>query len=118
MDITAYCPVCSEGILFSSKPSWGRTTTCTLCETKLVITSLTPITLGEYYEDEEYGYMETDWHENSSLRCPLCDGLIGDEKDVKIYTQIICPDCDAVLEVCSVDPVELDYLYDVDDELV
>ena len=47
-----------------------------------------------------------------NVYCPDCDGKIVLNPRVQLGQKLVCPHCDAELEVISVDPVELDWAYD------
>jgi alpha-aminoadipate carrier protein LysW len=47
-----------------------------------------------------------------TLYCPDCDGKIVINPRVQLGQKLVCPHCDAELEVISIDPVELDWAYD------
>ena len=49
-------------------------------------------------------------------RCPDCGEKIRLEGKVYIGREVICPDCDAILEVIDTDPAELDWAYEDEDE--
>ncbi|MGD9144848.1 MAG: lysine biosynthesis protein LysW [Anaerolineae bacterium] len=44
--------------------------------------------------------------------CPDCDGGIRVNPHIKLGLKLVCPHCDADLEVISVDPLEIDWYYD------
>jgi alpha-aminoadipate carrier protein LysW len=44
--------------------------------------------------------------------CPDCGSRIGVKSPVRIGQQVVCPNCDAELEVIDTDPVELDWVYE------
>jgi uncharacterized paraquat-inducible protein A len=44
--------------------------------------------------------------------CPDCDGRINLNPTIKLGLKLVCPHCDADLEVISVDPLEVDWFYD------
>lgn len=44
--------------------------------------------------------------------CPDCDGRITVNPHVKLGLRLVCPHCEADLEVISVDPPEIDWFYD------
>ena len=56
--------------------------------------------------------------------CPDCDGEIILNPQTRLGHKLVCPHCDADLEVIRVDPIELDWAHvwterdwgDVDDE--
>ena len=50
------------------------------------------------------------------VECISCGAEIKISGQPKMGAQVICPDCDASLEVVWLDPVELDWPYDDDDE--
>jgi len=43
--------------------------------------------------------------------CPDCGRKIAVDPQLQVGDEIICSHCDAELEVVSLDPVELDWLY-------
>ena len=47
-----------------------------------------------------------------NVYCPDCDGKIVINPRVQLGQKLVCPHCDAELEVISADPVELDWAYD------
>ena len=42
-------------------------------------------------------------------RCPLCKEDIKADRKLKLKQRLICPVCDAVLEVVRLNPIELDW---------
>ena len=51
------------------------------------------------------------------LVCPECDTALVLERRMRVGDRIECPECEAQLEVISVDPVELSVVYeDLEDE--
>ena len=44
--------------------------------------------------------------------CPDCDERITFNPRAKLGLRFNCPECDAELEVISVDPLEIDWAYD------
>ena len=51
-----------------------------------------------------------------SARCPDCGEMIRLKGKVHIGREIVCPHCDALLEVILTEPVELDWIYEDEDE--
>jgi lysine biosynthesis protein LysW len=47
-----------------------------------------------------------------SAFCPDCDEEMTFNPHPRLAQKVICPHCDADLEVISVDPLELDWAYD------
>ena len=48
--------------------------------------------------------------------CPSCGGRVKVADNVKIGKMVTCKDCGDLLEVVWLDPIELDWPIDVDDE--
>ena len=48
----------------------------------------------------------------ASTYCPDCDEKIVLQSPVSLGQKLTCPHCDAELEVISVEPLELDWVYD------
>ena len=46
------------------------------------------------------------------VNCPDCDGKIMLSPEAEIGLTLVCPYCDAELEVISTDPPEVDWAYD------
>jgi hypothetical protein len=46
--------------------------------------------------------------------CPDCGERVTVRGSIRIGLEVICPHCDAVLQVIDVDPVELDWAYEDD----
>ena len=44
-------------------------------------------------------------------KCPECGNPIQLSKDVKLEALITCPECDCLLEVISLNPLDLDYAF-------
>jgi lysine biosynthesis protein LysW len=51
-----------------------------------------------------------------SARCPDCGIKIALQGEVYLGRKIVCPDCDAELEVIETSPVQLDWVYEDDVE--
>jgi len=43
--------------------------------------------------------------------CPECDGMIDLGSRPQPGQKIVCPDCNARLEIINADPIELDWCY-------
>jgi lysine biosynthesis protein LysW len=52
----------------------------------------------------------------SSAICPSCDERIRIVGQADIGLEVTCPSCGDVLEVVSLDPIELDWIYYDDDD--
>jgi lysine biosynthesis protein LysW len=49
-----------------------------------------------------------------TAQCPDCGNKITLKGTLRIGQEVVCPECDAVLEVVDTEPVELDWAYDDD----
>jgi uncharacterized paraquat-inducible protein A len=47
----------------------------------------------------------------NSVKCPICEDRIEVGIKVKLLERLSCPTCEALLEVVSVDPLEVDWIY-------
>jgi alpha-aminoadipate carrier protein LysW len=52
----------------------------------------------------------------ASAYCPDCDERIVLNPNPRVGKRITCPHCEADLEVIGVDPLELDWVYDWDED--
>jgi lysine biosynthesis protein LysW len=48
------------------------------------------------------------------VRCPECNATLAAAVQLALGDQIYCGECEALLEVVNVDPLELEYLFDKD----
>lgn len=48
--------------------------------------------------------------------CPDCGETITSKGSVRLGQEVVCPHCDAELEVVGTDPLELDWAYDDHDD--
>jgi lysine biosynthesis protein LysW len=53
--------------------------------------------------------------ESAVVMCRVCDGLIELHKPY-LGMQVECPDCGEVFAVASLDPLELSYAFDMEEE--
>jgi len=49
-------------------------------------------------------------------RCPDCGEKVRIEGKIFVGREVVCPECDAVLEIVDTEPVELDWAYEDEDE--
>jgi lysine biosynthesis protein LysW len=52
----------------------------------------------------------------ASAYCPDCDGRIVLNSAPRIGKRLVCPHCDAELEIIDLDPIELDWVYEESDD--
>jgi alpha-aminoadipate carrier protein LysW len=48
----------------------------------------------------------------TTATCPDCGEKVTLRGEIRLGQEVICPNCDAELEVVETDPVELDWAYD------
>ena len=48
-------------------------------------------------------------------RCPECNTILPVPPDVALYDRLHCEECGALLEVVSLNPLELEYVFDYED---
>ena len=51
-----------------------------------------------------------------TAHCPDCGKRVLLQSPIRMGQEVICPHCDAELEVIETDPVELDWIYEEYDE--
>ena len=114
---TAQCPICYEKIKLGKRGyriKFLERTTCPTCEALLEVVNTDPIELDWIYYDEHFDSNGRERVKNSSNgRCPLCRDLVHIvSSQMKVGNRVICPGCDAQLEIVSLVPLELDWPYD------
>jgi Zn-finger nucleic acid-binding protein len=111
---TAQCPICEEKIKLEKKIKFLERVTCPTCEALLEVVNTSPIELDWIYYDEHYGSNGRERSKSSNnTGCPLCRDIIHiGSSQMKVGNRIICPGCDAQLEIVSLMPLELDWPYD------
>ncbi len=48
-------------------------------------------------------------------RCPECNAILPVPPDVSLYDRLYCEECGALLEVVSLNPLELEYVFEYED---
>lgn len=48
-------------------------------------------------------------------RCPECNAILPVPPELALYDRIYCEECGALLEVVSINPLELEYVFDYED---
>jgi lysine biosynthesis protein LysW len=112
---TAKCPICEEKIDLSKKVKYLERVTCPTCDALLEVVNMDPLQLDWIYYDE---YYDSNGKERSmnprSAKCPLCREVVYIGSHAKVGGRILCPGCDAQLEIVSMVPIELDWPYDAE----
>ncbi|MGW8144615.1 MAG: hypothetical protein ACWGN2_09490 [Anaerolineales bacterium] len=111
---TTKCPICEETIHLSKKIKFLERLTCPTCEALLEVVNTDPVELDWIYFDENQDSNGREKVKNSNTgRCPLCrETVYIGSSQMKIGNKVICPGCDAQLEIVSIIPIELDWPYD------
>lgn len=109
----AICPICTEKVEVSKKVKFLERISCPTCEALLEIVNLDPIELDWIfydYQGESNGREQLKGNKNA--KCPLCKENVHLGSQMKVGDQVMCPGCDAQLEIVSLYPAELDWPYD------
>lgn len=110
---TANCPVCGDKITFETNVEFMDRRTCPTCSALLEVVGIDPLELDWIYYDE---YYDTDEKAHSKTlrvaKCPLCREDVHLGSQARVGSRVLCPGCDAQLEIVSLYPAELDSLYD------
>lgn len=110
---TAKCPICEEKIEVGKKVKFLERLCCPTCEALLEVVNTDPIELDWIYYDEHY---DSNGRERSktpkNAKCPLCRDNVHIGSLMKVGSRVICPGCDAQLEIFSLIPLVLDRPYD------
>lgn len=110
---TAQCPICEEKIKLGKKVKFLERTICPTCEALLEVVKLNPVEFDWIYYDEHYDTNGKDRSKSQqSAQCPLCRDRIEFISHWRVGDRVICPGCDAQLEIVSLIPLELDWPYD------
>jgi alpha-aminoadipate/glutamate carrier protein LysW len=110
--ITADCPLCGEGIDLGMILKFGQRLHCSACEAVLEVSALSPIKLDWLYFDQYIN--EGDYNDikhNRLATCPRCQHEFNTSSRLRLGQCVLCPACDAELEVVWLDPIELNWPY-------
>jgi uncharacterized protein YbaR (Trm112 family) len=114
---TVNCPICEEKIKLSKKVSFLDRLSCPTCDALLEVINTNPIEIDWIYYDEEFGSAGNTHSTNSNhANCPLCREEIHIGSRLKVGHRLICSGCDAILEIVSIVPLELDWPFGGDYE--
>jgi uncharacterized paraquat-inducible protein A len=109
---TATCPICNEKIAVGKKVKFLERLSCPTCEALLEVVNTDPVELDWIYYDELDDSNGRERSKNQkNAKCPLCRENVHIGSQMKVGNQVICPGCDAQLEIVSLFPVELDWPY-------
>ncbi len=103
----AFCPECEYRFKLSSRPHKGQRILCPECETNLVVASLNPVEL----EVAMFAKHSTPAEKKANAviaYCTECDQPIKLGAHARQGQQVVCERCSTVLEVVSINPLELD----------
>lgn len=112
----AKCPICAEKIDVGKKIKYLNRYVCPTCTALLEVVKLDPIELDWIYYDE---YHKSNGRERTNhpktAKCPLCLESVQIRSKMDVGDRVICPGCDAQLEIISLFPPEIDWPYNYDD---
>lgn len=103
----AFCPECDNRLKFKNYPHIGQRVVCNECEASLAVVSVRPIeldialTAGASSQSRKEG-------QNTEGYCPECDAGVRLNSHPREGQQIKCRMCQTILEVVSIDPLELE----------
>lgn len=108
---TAQCPICEQKINLGRKVKFLDRLSCPTCEAALEVINTSPVELDWIFYDEHHDSNGRDRIKNSNNgRCPLCrDNVHIGSSQLKVGNRVMCPGCDAQLEIVSLIPLELDW---------
>lgn len=101
------CPECGQRLKLKTHPHKGQRLPCPSCGIDLIITSLNPVELDLMVSEKRI--------DNPKKRspivdvpCPECEHFLGISPHIHQGYRVRCRNCDAILEVISTNPPELD----------
>lgn len=107
----AFCPECGQRLKLGTHPFKGQRVLCSACETNLSIVSLNPLELEVAMSSHRAGRKKSNTVE---VACPECETSIRLSARAREGQQVLCDECDTLLEVVSTDPLELDIAIMID----
>jgi len=111
------CPICEERIPLTKKVSHLDRICCPTCEALLEVLNTNPIEVDWIYYDEEFDLDKNSHNTRSKYaNCPLCRVEVHIDQYMKEGHRVICTGCDAILEIVSIVPLELDWPFGDDYE--
>jgi lysine biosynthesis protein LysW len=110
------CPEC-KGIILLDPAKVGQFLSCPHCDVHLEVVGVEPLEFDWGYdwmwsEEDEDREAEPDKQGAAVMArafCPDCDGGIRVNPHAMLGQKLVCPHCDADLEVSGIDPLELDW---------
>jgi uncharacterized paraquat-inducible protein A len=103
----ARCPECNHRLKLGAHPHKGQRVFCPSCEVSLTITGLNPAELDLTMTVNQVASTKKRSH-TVEVPCPECGDLLKINPHTHQGYRVRCSKCDALLEVASTDPLELD----------
>jgi len=106
MKIQVFCPECEQILQVGPRVNKGQRLICSRCNTQLITTKVNPVEVdlaSNHQVDTNNKKAKT-----VDLACPECETFIRLSINVRAGQQLNCPQCYSVLEVVSIDPIELE----------
>ena len=101
------CPECNHRLKLGAHPHKGQRVFCPFCEVSLTITGLNPVELELTMTVNQAASIKKRSH-TIEVPCPECGDLLKINPHIHQGHRVRCDKCDAILEVASADPFELD----------
>lgn len=107
------CPICRETIQINENVNFLDRVSCPTCHALLEVVGTSPLELDWIYYDE-HNPVDSHGrnHKSDSAKCPLCRENVHISSQMRVGSSILCPGCDAQLELVSLVPLELDWPFD------
>jgi lysine biosynthesis protein LysW len=101
------CPECGHRLKLRAHPHKGQRVFCPSCEVGFTITGLNPVELELTTTVNEVTSTKKRPH-IIEVPCPECEDLLKINSHIHPGHRVRCSKCDAILEVASTNPLELD----------
>jgi uncharacterized paraquat-inducible protein A len=101
------CPECNHRLKLGAHPYKGQRVFCPFCEISLTITGLNPVELELTMTVKQAASTKKRSH-TIEVPCLECGDLLRINPHIHQGYRVRCSKCDAILEVASTNPLELD----------
>ena len=101
------CPECEHRLNVGAHPFLGQKIRCPRCETGLAVINLRPLELDLPMPTSRSVRQEKK-KSTVEVPCSECDHIIKLSAHARPGQQVTCPECQALLQVVSSGPLELD----------
>ncbi len=108
MTVVTVCPECAERLRLGSRLRIGERKTCANCGVNLEVAGVSPLILDIYNIQRPRSKTPAKRRHVAEALCPECDSSLKLGTHPRRGQPITCPECEALLEVVSLSPLELD----------